>query len=80
MLGGLLTFLIGCLVLAVVLYVFNLVLGMITLPGNVKQIALIIVGLIGLLLLVYLAVGAFRAGPVVVEVPLPPNTPVAVPW
>lgn len=43
MLGALLVFLIGCLILAVVIYVLHLVLDMLTLPTQVKQIALIII-------------------------------------
>lgn len=62
MLAALLTFLVGCLVLAVVLYVVNLVMGMITLPEPIKQIALIIIGLIGLVILIMLAVNAFQGG------------------
>lgn len=62
MLSGLLTFLVGCLVLAVVLYVVHLLMGMIDLPPNVKQIALVIVGLIALVILVMLAVRAFQGG------------------
>jgi hypothetical protein len=62
MLGALLIFLIGCLVLAVVLYVFNLILGMLTLPDQIKQIALLIIGLIGLVILIMLAVNAFHGG------------------
>ncbi len=64
MLVALLVFLIGCLVLAVVIYVFNLILGMLTLPPPIKEIALIIVGLIGLVLLCMLAVNVFRTGAV----------------
>lgn len=62
MLGALLTFLVGCLVLAIVLYVVSLVMGMITLPDNIKQIALIIIGLIGLIVLIILAVNVFNGG------------------
>ncbi len=62
MLAALLVFLVGCLVLAIVIYVFNLILGMIQLPDQVKQIALIIVGLIGLVFLLILTVNAFHGG------------------
>jgi Na+/phosphate symporter len=62
MLWALLVFLIGCLVLAVVIYVLNLVLDMLTLPPQVKQIALIIIGLIGLVIVLILAVNVFRGG------------------
>lgn len=64
MLWALLTFLIGCLILAVVLYVINLVLGLITLPSQVKEIALIIFGLIGLVILVMLSINVFRGASV----------------
>lgn len=62
MLAALLTFLVGCLVLACVLYVVSLVMAMITLPDQIKQIALIIVGLIGLVVLLMLAVNVFQGG------------------
>ncbi len=62
MIGGLLVFLVGCLVLAVILYAFNLVLGMISLPEQLKQLALLIVGLICLLLLIMLAIRAATGG------------------
>jgi Na+/phosphate symporter len=62
MLGALLVFLIGCLVLAVVIYVLHMVLDMITLPPQVKQIALVIIGLIGLVVVLILAVNVFRGG------------------
>ena len=60
MLSALLVFLIGALVLAVVVYVCNLVLNMLTLPDQIKQIALIIIGLIGLVLLLILAIGVYN--------------------
>lgn len=62
MLGSLLMFLVGCLVLAVVLYVVHLVMGMIDLPPAVRQIALIIIGLIALIVLIMLAVQVFQGG------------------
>jgi Na+/phosphate symporter len=65
-LGALITFLIGCLVLVVVIYVLHLVIDMLTLPPQVRQIGLVIVGLIGFLVVVYLAFGAMAwpaAGP-----------------
>lgn len=43
--------LIDLLILAVVLYVANLIIDMLTLPAQVKTIALLIIGLIGLVLL-----------------------------
>lgn len=60
MLSALLVFLVGCLVLAVVLYVFKLILDMVTLPSEIKQIALLIIGLIGLIVLIMLAVNVFN--------------------
>lgn len=62
MLGALLTFLIGCLVLVVILYTVHVVIGMLTLPAQVKQIALLIIGLIGLIALIMLAMSVFRGG------------------
>lgn len=59
---GLGVFLVGCLVLAIVLYVVKLILDMLTLPPPIKQIALIIVGLLGLIFLIYLVVGALGTG------------------
>jgi hypothetical protein len=56
--GGLITFLVGCLVLVVVLYVLHLVIDMLTLPPQVRQIGLVIIGLIGFLVVIYLAFGA----------------------
>jgi hypothetical protein len=43
-----------------VIYVVNLVVGMLKLPAQVKQIALIIIGLIGLVVLVSLAVNVYN--------------------
>lgn len=62
MLSGLLVFLIGCLVLAVILYVAKLILDMLSLPAPVNQIALLILALIGLLVLITLALRAFGGG------------------
>ncbi len=62
MLMALLVFLIGCLVLAVVIYVVKLILDMLGLPPPINQIAMLIVGLIGLVLLLMLTVNAFRGG------------------
>lgn len=59
MLGGLITFLVGALVLAAVLYIASLVLDSLTLPPNVRQIALVALGLLGLIALVVLTVRAF---------------------
>ena len=62
MMRALLVFLVGCLILAVVIYVLNLVIAMLVLPPAVAHIALIIIGLIGLVMLVYLAVRVFYGG------------------
>lgn len=62
MLGALLVFLIGCLVLAVVIYVVHLLLDMISLPPHVKQIALLILGLIFLVLILMLALQVYSGG------------------
>ena len=61
MLMALLYFLVGCLVLAVVLYVVKLILAMLELPAPVQQIALIIVGLVGLIFLIILVMGVMPA-------------------
>ena len=62
MLTSLLVFLIGCFVLLVVLYVFDLILNRTKLPEDIKHIALAIIGLIGLIALLILAVDIFRNG------------------
>lgn len=62
MLMGLLVFLIGCLVIAVIVYVFHLVLDMLSLPPPIKQIALIIVALIALVCLLILVVHVMSGG------------------
>jgi hypothetical protein len=62
MIGGLVTFLLGALVLLVVLWVFDLVSAKMELPEDIRRIAKIIVGLIGLCVLVWLAMGAFGVG------------------
>lgn len=62
MLGALLVFLVGCLILAVVIYVVHLLLEMITLPPQVKQIALLIVGLIFLVIVLMLALQVYSGG------------------
>lgn len=59
MLMALLYFLVGCLVLCVVLYATHLVLNMLALPPNVRQLALVIIGLIGLIALIILALNVF---------------------
>ena len=60
--GGLLGFLLGCLVLVVVLYIAKVVMEMIPLPAQVKQIAYLILGLIALLVLINLAMRAMGNG------------------
>lgn len=45
-----------------VLYIVSLVMEMITLPDQIKKIALVIVGLIGLIVLLLLAVNVFNGG------------------
>ncbi len=62
MLGALLTFLVGCLVLAIVVYVVHLLMGMIELPPEVRKIALLILGLICFVVIIMLAVSVFRGG------------------
>ena len=66
-LGALLAFLVGCLVLAVCLYVAHLIIGMLALPPQIGQLALIIIGLIGLVALIWLVWGA--VGGAAVRVP-----------
>lgn len=56
-------FLIGCLLLAIVLYIADLIIGLLVLPPGVGHIAQIVIGLLGLLCLVYLCVNAFRGTP-----------------
>lgn len=60
MLYALLVFLVGCLILACVIYVAHLIMNMLTLPPPVKEIALLIFGLIGLVLLLILTVQVFN--------------------
>jgi uncharacterized membrane protein len=62
MLYALLAFLVGCLVLAVVIYVAKLIIDMLDLPAQVKQIALIILGLIGLIFILILCYNVFTNG------------------
>ncbi|MES2342334.1 MAG: hypothetical protein V4597_11695 [Pseudomonadota bacterium] len=62
MLTALLVFLVGALVLAVVIYIAKLLLAMFELPPPIQQIALLILGLIGLVLLIILCVHAFNGG------------------
>lgn len=67
MLNSLLVFLIGCLILAVIIYIARLILGMLALPDPVNKIALLIVGLIGLVILLGLATGAMGGGVVILR-------------
>ena len=62
MLSALLVFLIGALILAVVVYVCHMIIGMISLPEPINRIALLIVGLIGLVLLLILTIGIYSGG------------------
>ena len=67
MIGALLIFLVGCLVLVVVIYVAKLVMAQLELPPPVAQIALLVIGLIGLLVLIALCYTAFQGGgPIVI--------------
>ncbi len=59
-LAALLVFLVGCLVLAVVIWVAKLIIAMLPLPPEVAQIALVILGLIGLVIVILLAVRALQ--------------------
>ncbi len=61
MFNALLVFAVGCLILAIVVYIFKLILGMLDLPGEVKQIVLLIVSLIALIFLILLTVHAFQS-------------------
>lgn len=60
MLTALLVFLVGILVLSVVIYVCHLVIEMLKLPEPINKIALLIIGLIGLVVLIMLAVGVYN--------------------
>ena len=62
MLGALIVFLIGCLVLAVVIYVIHLLMNMLELPAPIKQIALLILGLIFLVIILMLALNVYSGG------------------
>lgn len=55
-------FLVGALVLAVVVYVAKLLLALFELPPPIQQIALLILGLIGLVLLIMLCVHVYSGG------------------
>jgi hypothetical protein len=62
MLQALIVFLVGCLILAVVIWVFNLIMGMIDLPAQIKQIATIIVSLVLLLVLILITLHSLGWG------------------
>ena len=64
MLNALLVFLVGCLVLAVVVYVVKLLMDMFGLPDPIYKIALLIVGLIGFVIVIMLAVRVFNGAPI----------------
>jgi hypothetical protein len=71
MLGAIITFLVGILILLLVLWVARLVIAQLGLPAPMQQIALAIVGVIGLVILLYLLLGVFNGtGPVYVGRPL----------
>ena len=59
LLFGLITFLVGCLVLSIIAYVFYLILGVLQLPDQVRKIAVLLGGLIFLVCLIILAVRVF---------------------
>lgn len=63
MLRGLLYFLLGAFVLVVVLYITNMVIGMMALPPGIAHIAMLIVGLAGLVCIVILAIRAAGGTP-----------------
>lgn len=56
-------FAVGCLALAIVVWLAQLVIGMLALPAPISQIALIVLGIIGLVLLIMAAVWAFQNPP-----------------
>lgn len=62
MIWGLVTLLVGILVLAIIIYILSLAVDLMPgIPPQIKQIALLIIGLIGLLIIIYLALQAFGA-------------------
>lgn len=62
LLGGLLVFLVGALVVAVVIYVVKLLVDMIELPEPIKRIGLLIIGLILLVIVIMLAINVASGG------------------
>lgn len=58
-LKAVLLFLVGCLVLAVVVYICHLVIGFLALPAAIAQIAVLVVGLGGLIVLFVLAYNVY---------------------
>lgn len=70
MIGKLFYFLGGILVIVIVWYICTLVIGIINLPGPISSLAVIILGLLALVAVVYLAIRLFGGGP-----PLTPGGP-----
>lgn len=62
MLTSLVYFLIACLVLVVVLWVAKVILDQLTLPANVKQIAYVVLGVVGLIVLLLIVLRVFGGG------------------
>jgi hypothetical protein len=60
--GGLITFLVAALILILVLYVFNLVLARTELPADIQQIAMVAIGVVGLIVLIGITLDAFGTG------------------
>lgn len=56
-------FAVGCLCLAIVIWLATLVIGMLQLPQTITQIAMIVLGIVGLIALFAAAVWAFRNPP-----------------
>lgn len=61
MLNALIVFFLGALILCLIIYVFKLVIGMLALPPEVKNIALLIISVIGLFFLILITIDAYRA-------------------
>jgi hypothetical protein len=56
-------FIVGCIILAIVLYVFHEMLPLLGLPAEIAHLATILLGLLGLLCLLYLFYRVFSGGP-----------------
>ncbi len=56
-------FAVGCLCLAIVIWLAQLIIAMLALPPAISQIALIVLGIVGLIALVAAAVWAFNNPP-----------------